>query len=164
MDEDRRGQAQYGSLRTVVVQAIEEARLRGSTSVEAEDLLLALASCGTTETKQSLERAGLDHESILRALRDERRHSLAQAGIEAVDDERLVATPRTDRPSWGTSVREAVSRGRSTVNRNRNRRAAETDVLVGILLANFGTVPRALTLAGIDRDALIGRLQRERRL
>jgi hypothetical protein len=36
---------------------------------------------------------------------------------------------------------------------------AESDLVVGIVQAKLGTVPRALALAGVDRDALIARLQ-----
>lgn len=163
MDEDRRaGHGQYGSLRPIVAQAVEEAGQRGSTTVEAEDLLLALASAGTPETRAMLADAGLDHQSILDALRNERRHSLNYIGIAPLEENRLTTAPRTGRPGWGTSVREAMGRGRMPLNKNRQRGVAECDVLIGVLLARLGTVPRALALAGIDIDALIGRLQRER--
>jgi hypothetical protein len=35
-------------------------------------------------------------------------------------------------------------------------------VLYGVITANVGTVARALEYAGVDRDGLIGRVERER--
>jgi hypothetical protein len=36
----------------------------------------------------------------------------------------------------------------------------EVDTVIGILRADLGTVPRALAIAGVDRGALVERLQR----
>ena len=38
-------------------------------------------------------------------------------------------------------------------------RLAVADALVGVLRAELGTVPRALAYAGVDRSALIARVQ-----
>lgn len=151
-----------GSLRSVVVRAIEEATSRGSRTVEAEDVLLALSSAGSPETRQTLAAAGLDHDSLLAALEAERLHNLAYLGIDPDLARQEPTAPRSGRPVWGTSVREALSRSHSVAGRAaRNRRMSERDAIIGILLANFGTLPRALTLAGVQRDALIGALQRQ---
>jgi hypothetical protein len=48
---------------------------------------------------------------------------------------------------------------RVTVARRRQR-AAEVDLLAALFGLELGTVPRALTLAGVDRDAVLTRALR----
>jgi D-alanyl-D-alanine carboxypeptidase len=48
---------------------------------------------------------------------------------------------------------------RASAMRHRSRRA--TDLLVGILSAELGTVPRALALAGVDRTELLSALDEQ---
>jgi len=149
------------------LRAIEEAARRGSNTVEAEHLLLALSADSTTAASKVLADVGLDHDAIDVALREERARSLAIAGVVAgaaestmgTDASRIVATPRPGRPAWGTSLREVLRTMRGGPSRDRRRRAPETELLVGILRAELGTVPRALAIAGIDRIALIDRLK-----
>ncbi|ANJ26449.1 Clp protease N-terminal domain-containing protein [Agromyces aureus] len=149
------------TLKSVVLGAIDEAARRGAAKVEAEHLLLAISASGDVAAA-TLAEAGLDHDGIEAALRVERERSLAAAGIEPVADERLVAA-RDARPGWGTSIREALSRGNFRVRRARPRAEREglavADALVGVLRADLGTVPRALAYAGVDRAALIARLE-----
>lgn len=56
----------------------------------------------------------------------------------------------------GTNQRGTTQRG---INPRGHRRADEVDLVIGILGADLGTIPRALAIAGIDRDTLIDRLQ-----
>ena len=70
-------------------------------------------------------------------------------------------TDRPTRPSWVSTTREVFRRAQVAGGRRRGR-SAELDVLYGIVTASVGTVPRALEYAGVDRDALIGRVERER--
>ena len=141
-------------LRQIVVAAIDQAAARNSSSAEAEDLLLAIAA-SRSPVAGILASAGLDHEGILRLLRAERERSLAALGIPPIDLEQLRATPRAARPTWGASLRAALLRAR--------RRLTTANVAAGVLLAGYGTVPRALAYGGIDRDALIGQLREVRR-
>lgn len=147
------------SLTPVLARAIEEARTRGSATVEAEHLLLALSADEGLTAAKVLAEVGLDHDAIEEALRRERTESLVGAGIDLVDEGHLDATPRQTRPGWGASVKEAITRGRRPKDDDGRRRSAETELLIGILRASFGTVPRALTLAGVERDVLIERAQ-----
>ena len=149
------------TLKEVIIRAIDEAIDRGASSVEAEHLLLAI-SAGHDLAGGALAEFGLDHDGVDAALRGERERSLRAAGIEPVAEERLVAT-RKSRPVWGSTVREALRRADFTAHRGQRRtereRLAVADALVGILRADLGTVPRALAYAGVDRTALITRLE-----
>jgi ATP-dependent Clp protease ATP-binding subunit ClpA len=147
-------------LRAVVVRAIDEAARRGSGTVEAEHLLLAVAADQRSVAATALAASGLGYDAIDAALREERRSSLITAGVTPVDAARLQSTPRQARPTWGASVREALRRGHAYSSRHHRRRMVEVDTVIGILRADLGTVPRALAIAGVDRGALVERLQR----
>ena len=151
------------SLRPVVVMAIDEAARRNASEVAPEHLLLALAAHPETPAAGILAELGLSHDALDAALDEERRRALAVVGIRDLDPALLVATADTRRPSWASSTREALRRSQAAGARGRRRRTLDLDVLYGIVTANVGTVPRALEYAGIDRDALIGRVERERR-
>jgi D-alanyl-D-alanine carboxypeptidase len=143
--------------RRTITRAIEEATDAGAPAVEAEHLLLAIAS-EPEQVGPVLGEFGVDRAAVAAMLVAEREHSLATAGIGSVDRDRLTATPRRTRPAWGTSAREAIVRG-SRLGRRDRQRTSEADLLTGILQAELGTVPRALAYAGIDRAALVARLR-----
>jgi Clp amino terminal domain, pathogenicity island component len=161
-----------GNLKEVVFRAIEEARRRGSDSVEAEHLMLALAWNRASVPALLMADVDLDYESLDAALTEERARSLAFVGIANFPADRLVATPKESRPNWGASSREALSRSRRIINERAHARGAggpraggprartrarsdDLDLLTAILRAEFGTVPRALAFAGVDREALL---------
>jgi len=146
-------------LRKIVIAAIDQAAARNSASAEAEDLLLAIAA-SRSPVAGILASGGLDHEGILGLLRAERERSLAALGIPPIDPEILRATLRPARPAWGASLRAALLRARQPGVRGRARhRLTTANVAAGVLLAGYGTVPRALAYGGIDRDALIEQLK-----
>jgi D-alanyl-D-alanine carboxypeptidase len=175
MAERARIAEENGTLRDAIVRAFAEAKSRGASTIEAEHLLLALAADPSSIAAQALGAVGLDHDRLVRALDEERRHSLTFAGVQSIDPELLKATPRDARPGWGASAREALARGsrgaRASVSRERVSRASadrgsrrhvrfdEAELLVGILDADLGTVPRALSLAGIDRRRILEQLR-----
>ena len=145
---------------TNVVRQFEvEARRDGAKFIEAEHMLLALASNADSDAGRLLIEAGLDHERLIAALREERRRTLAFAGVSAPDSDHVEAQGLDGAPSLGTSAKMAVRRALigSRHERRRRGRLRGTDLLAGILEADFGTVPRALAIAGVDRDALISR-------
>jgi ATP-dependent Clp protease ATP-binding subunit ClpA len=149
------------SLKRIVQRAIDEAVRRGAPNVEAEHLLLVI-SAGDDPAGRALAEVGLDHAGVEAALRQERERALAAAGVEPVAEERLQSTRRS-RPGWGASFREALLRADFRARRDRSRdereRLAVASALLGILRADLGTVPRALAYAGVDRHALINRLE-----
>ena len=139
--------------------ARHEARKRGSKAVEAEHLLLGLASSPTTVSGRVLIDAGLDRERIDAWLQQERRESVAYAGVE-LRSRMPIATMEGAAPlNLGTSANEAIRRG-AVIGHAENRVRVGTDLLLGILGAELGTVPRILALAGIDRDRLAARTRR----
>jgi len=148
-------------LKAVIVRAIDEAARRGAAKVEAEHLLLSIAESGDVAAR-ALAEAGLDYAGVDAALRGERERSLRAAGIEPVGEARLQAT-RNSRPGWGASIREALKRGNFSARHDRSRadreRLAVADALIGVLRTDLGTVPRALAYAGVDRAALVTRLE-----
>jgi len=136
-----------------------EAKREGAKFIEAEHMLLALASNTDSDAGRLLVEAGLDHERLAAALRDERRRTLAFAGMSAPEKGRVEAKGLDGALTLGTSAKMAVRRALvgSRHDRRRRGRLRGTDLLAGILEAEFGTVPRALAIAGIDRAALVSR-------
>ena len=140
----------------VVVQAREEARLLGATRLEAEHLLLALSRQGASETGRVLAAAGLDHEGLLDALDAEAMRSLEAVGVNG----RAVGLaerplPSMPQPRWGASAKAAIERALTIAKVRRDRRIRPTHLLLGVLRADEGTVPRALASAGVDPAELV---------
>jgi ATP-dependent Clp protease ATP-binding subunit ClpA len=133
--------------RRVVKSAETLASGLGSPTIEAEHLLLALADC-----EPVLAEVGLDHDGVLAALEAERDRSLLAVGISAADFD-LPPAPLT-RPRMAASSKAALERAvRAAVARS-DKRIAGGHILLGVLAAEAGTVPRALAVAGVDRDEL----------
>lgn len=142
--------------RVVVHRAEEEARTLGSPTIEAEHLLLALADeRAGGATAALLHDAGLDPDGLLAALERETELSLAAAGV-AIGDFELPARPPAPRrrPRMAASARRALERSLRIALAHGDRRITTRHVLVGILRAELGTVPRALAGADVDRIAL----------
>ena len=137
--------------RTVVKAAETHARGLGSPTIEAEHLLLALAS--HTPPVAPLEDAGLDHDAVLAALDAARDRSLTAVGIAAGDFD-LPPAPVTRHPRFAASAKTALARAVKASAARHDRRIAAGHVLLGVLAAEAGAVPRALAAAEVDRDAL----------
>jgi ATP-dependent Clp protease ATP-binding subunit ClpA len=143
-------------LTQTIIAATAEAHAAGTDTVEAHHLLLAIARDGSSA---ALAAAGLDHATVRAALDREFTHSLAAAGVR-VEGGLPWATPgRARSPQLGATARAALERGLAAAPRKRDRRPAH--VLLGVVLTQVGTVPRALDLAGIDRAALTDGVRRE---
>jgi ATP-dependent Clp protease ATP-binding subunit ClpA len=152
------GEAQHQAAREVrraIERAIVDAVERGSAAVEAEHLLLALSNLPDSRGGAFLIANGLTREVLESALLAERQHSLGSVGAPQFPASDVKATRRKSRPRWGASAREAFERG-FRVSRNRER-GTTLNLVVGALMAELGTVPRMLSLAGIDRHQLLGR-------
>jgi ATP-dependent Clp protease ATP-binding subunit ClpA len=133
--------------RQVVKAAETMASGLASPTVEAEHLLLALADC-----QPVLADAGLDHDGVLAALEAERERSLTAVGISASDFD-LPPAPLT-RPRFAASGKLALERAVRAASARSDRRIAGGHILLGVLAAEAGTVPRALAIAGVDRQEL----------
>ena len=140
-------------LKTMLDRAGIEARHDGSTTVEAQHLLLAIAADPAGLPGRVLTAAGLDHDAIRAALRREFEQSLNVAGVSATAFDLPPATPDPDRvPQPGASIQLALERCLKAGGR---RHIQPAHLLLGVLLAEVGTVPRALALSGVDRAALL---------
>ena len=146
------------AMRASLARARVEAKQAGSRTLEAEHLMLALAADADSEPARLLADAGLDYDRLTGALRNERRQSLAHAGIQP--GEERAPRPSDGTPVWATSAKEALLRGKDVATRQHRSRMGGTELLVGILHADLGTVARALEFAGVDRAALIERATR----
>jgi D-alanyl-D-alanine carboxypeptidase len=145
-------------LHAIIVRAQHEAREDGSATVEAPHLLLAVAGEPEPTTREVLDSAGLDQQAIRAALKREFEHSLSAVGVSSASYELPLPSRLPTHPAMGTSAKLALERGFASVPRKKDLRPAH--VLLGILSAQVGTVPRALALVGIDRDDLTARVRR----
>jgi ATP-dependent Clp protease ATP-binding subunit ClpA len=136
--------------RAVVHTAVSEAKASGQSSVEAEHLLLALA------TSPELRSLGLDREQLAEALVEEERRSLSAVGLSAENHQQHQSASRE--PRFGASAKLALQRGVKLAQLRGGRRFRAQDLLAGVLAAEHGRVPRALNLVGIDVDELRGRI------
>ncbi|WP_328767952.1 Clp protease N-terminal domain-containing protein [Streptomyces sp. NBC_00286] len=146
-------------LQAVLDRAELEAREDGSATVEAQHVLLAVAVQDGTDAQRALDSAGLDHAALKDALYREFEHSLSAAGVSLreFDLPRATQDPAR-RPQLGASFKLALER-MAAVHRKKDLRSGH--LLLGILQAEVGTVPRALAMAGVDRTDLIERVRGE---
>jgi ATP-dependent Clp protease ATP-binding subunit ClpA len=146
----------------VVRQFVLEAKQDAAKFVEAEHMLLTLATDEKSQACQLLNQSGLTYQQLMAALHEERRRTLAFAGVEPLDERQTAAT-ELDRPlRLGTSAKAAIKRAMIASRDGRPRRPhiRSTDLLFGILQAELGTVPRTLAIAGIDRALLMARAEK----
>jgi ATP-dependent Clp protease ATP-binding subunit ClpA len=144
-------------IHSIIEEAGRAAQEDGSATIEAEHLLLAIASDQEPTTRQILTSAGLDRRTVREALDREFEHSLDAAGVfpGAFDLQRTSGAQAL--PRLGASAKLAVERGVGSAGRKSDLQPAH--LLLGILQARVGTVPRALELAGIDQSELRTRVQ-----
>jgi ATP-dependent Clp protease ATP-binding subunit ClpA len=142
-------------LHAIMGLAEDEARRDGSATIEAQHLLLAIASGPDGAPRRVLTAAGLDHQAVRDALDREFARSLAAAGVSAHAFDLPPASNSLKQPGHGASIGLAIERAFAVAGHKKGLRPAH--LLVGILQAEVGTVPRALALAGVDRAALAER-------
>jgi D-alanyl-D-alanine carboxypeptidase len=146
--------------REIVTQARNEARALGSSRVEAEHLLLALAARPDTSAGRLLTAAGLDHRAVREVLDLEFERSLGAVGILlhgfCLPEQGL---PVSGGPRLAQSAKLAFERGLKTRAARHDRGFDPLHLLIGIVSAEGGTVARALAAAEVDRGALAARAQ-----
>ena len=128
----------------------------GSSSVEAEHLLISIAS-GNSTAGHALKNVGLEPHELRDALQRDFERVLNHVGIDASGVD-LPANCRRTKPSWGTSAKQGLERALAEAKRRGDRKVGCEHLLRGLLAAEHGTVPRILAAEGIDRDELTGRL------
>ncbi|QKW40471.1 hypothetical protein HUT06_17615 [Actinomadura sp. NAK00032] len=143
-------------MHTVMERAAAEAQAMGSKGIEAEHLLLAVAREPEDTVRELLDSAGLDYQTITDALQREFEEGLGAAGISVTDRDVLRPRKSIRRPSDASeSAKLVLERGMAAVDDKKDLRPAH--ILLGLLELKAGTVPRALALAGVDRDELRAR-------
>jgi hypothetical protein len=147
--------------RDALKQARELASKLNSRTVEAEHLLVVPAD-PWTETATILQEAGLDPSRIEVTLRQGNWLSLAVAGVETLTNDKASASIHSRTPQWGASAKAALARVLHLARGSERAPETTTDLLVGILQAELGTVPRTLAIAGTDRTELLARIGESR--
>jgi D-alanyl-D-alanine carboxypeptidase len=145
--------------REVLERAEREAQGDGSATIEAGHFLLAIAAQEGTDAGRVLDSAGLGYDAVKEALLREFAQSLSAAGVslDAYDLPRATPDP-SRRPRPGAWYRPAMERMAAARGRGHLRSG---HLLLGILGAEVGTVPRALAIAGVNRVSLTERVRSE---
>ena len=144
--------------RLVVVAAEAEARALGSPAIEPEHLLLALTRLDqTTPAGEALAEAGLGHDDVLEALDAERERSLMAVGISIGDFDLPPARPSA-KPRMAAGAKRALEDALRISLVRADKRIGSGHILLALLRAQAGTVPRALKEAGVDRAELNDRV------
>lgn len=147
-------------LESTFERAAKEAEADFSRTIDARHILLALAADQETTAGRYLTSVGLDHGAVRTALEREFDQSLKLVGTQRPEsslqaDERDTAARASAHLNLGLSVQQALKRGLRGLKVN----PTPAHVLLGILRAEVGTVPHALSLAGYDRAELAARLE-----
>jgi D-alanyl-D-alanine carboxypeptidase len=142
--------------RSLISNAEAEARKRRSPVVEAEHLLLAMSDVPGSEAAGLLASVGLGHDAIETALSREFESSLAAAGVTVSLDSLGRPSPEPPR-HLRLSASFKATMERSVTASAGSRQIRPAHLLLGILGAQVGTVPRALALSGVDRAELARR-------
>lgn len=136
--------------REIVTRGMDEAHALGSTTIEAEHLLAALAM-STGPVGGVLAQEGLTADRVRDLIREERSRSLASAGIRAPSP----APTEGDLPlstSAKAVLRRAVAASRGSIT--------DVTMATAVLGQEAGTVPRLLAIAGVDKERLLDALGR----
>jgi len=141
------------SWRRVLKRARDEAAELGAPNLEAEHMLLALARDEDPVVRQVLAAARLEHETLLDALEAQEEAALASVGVSRAAFG-LPRRPLGRTPGWGTSSKQALIRAKTVAAARRDGRIEPPHILIAVLRAEAGPVPRALAFAGVDRLVL----------
>ncbi|MGZ8652627.1 MAG: Clp protease N-terminal domain-containing protein [Actinomycetota bacterium] len=147
---------------TVVVDARSEAVDHADALLGAEHLLLALARRSGWDAGLVLAGAGLNHQRLRSAIDADIERTLETVGVSASTIRIPSSSLRpVKEPRWGTSAKRALERAARAARDHGDRRILPTHILIGVLGAAEGTVPRALTAAGVDVDQLVAAAEAE---
>lgn len=144
---------------TVVIGADYEARSSGASTIEAEHILLALAGQGKSDVAKALAEVGLGPEEVRTALAREFESSLVGVGASSTGLDLPDVPPRPRSPRWGASAKRALERAVKIAEARGERRVLPAHLLLGVLAAEVGTVPRALAVAGVSTSDLTERTE-----
>jgi hypothetical protein len=132
----------------VLASAQKQVLGRGEDAIEAEDLLLVLAD------HPDLRDFRLERERLVAALAQEEQRSLAAVSISAGEFDLSYTARRPRKAKLATSGKLALHRAVKLAVGRGERCVSAHHLLWGVLAADYGRVPRALQLAGVDTDEL----------
>jgi D-alanyl-D-alanine carboxypeptidase len=144
------------STRIVVADATEEARAAGLRQAEPEHFLLALTGC--PQVAPVLAGAGLDRDGVRSAIDAQTTEALAGVGVSADDYGLPDPSPVPGQIGLTTGSKLLLERTLKIGMRRGDKRLEPAHLVLGLLEAEVGTVPRALSAAGVDRAALADRV------
>jgi D-alanyl-D-alanine carboxypeptidase len=145
-------------VRVVLAQAQAEAVADQAPAIEAEHMLLALTGPQGGQARDLLIEAGLDHNGVQLALAADIERTLGLVGVRLAEGRMpRPAHYRGRKPRLGNSAKWVLHRSVAAARGGAANKIEPRHVLVGLLNARVGSVPRALDLAGVDRPALIAR-------
>jgi ATP-dependent Clp protease ATP-binding subunit ClpA len=142
--------------RRVAVEANSVAAGLGAPSIEAEHLLISIAS-GNDPAGHALRDVGLDAHEVREAIQRDFARVLGRVGIDA-SGVTPSANCRRTKPRWGASATQGLVRAYEEAKRRGERTIRSEHILLGLLRAEHGAVPRILNAEGIDREVLTARL------
>jgi D-alanyl-D-alanine carboxypeptidase len=144
--------------RNVVKRSREEAARLRSPTVDAEHLLLALAAPASGAPATVLAEAGLDRERLVEAFDAEFESSLDAVGLPAAELLEQAPPSGWRSPRWGQSAKLALARSVKEAEARRDRRLRPAHILLAVLRAEAGRVPRALQGTGVEAPELAARM------
>lgn len=142
------------SVRWVLTRARDEAAELGAADVEAEHVLLALTLADDALVKLVLARAHVEHDALRQAMQAQDEAALACVGVSREAFGMPPSQPLRRTPGWATSTKQAIMRARKIAKAHDRGRMSPGDLMLGVLRAQAGSVPRALAFAGVDPVAL----------
>ena len=134
----------------VLERARDEAAVLGSQDLEAEHILLALAAGDDPVVHGVLTGAGLDRDALRRALEAQEEAALASVGVSRAAFDLPPRPPLKRTPGWSTSAKQAMIRAKTIATARHEARLEPPHLLIGVLRAEAGPVPRALAFASAD--------------
>jgi ATP-dependent Clp protease ATP-binding subunit ClpA len=139
--------------RGTILRAREHARRAVSPTIEAEHFLLALAEVPVGRAGVALAGLGLTEEAVRAAIDRELLGALAAVGVRG-HGARSAPTPRPRRggPRWGQSAKLAMKRSLDEAVRRGDRRIGNEHLLLALVGAEAGVVPRLLQELGATPD------------
>lgn len=143
-------------VRTVVVDARSEALIHADGQLEAEHLLLALARRSEDDAGKVLAGVGLAHDRLRVVIDADVERTLEAVGVSTT----AIRIPGSSllpgkEPRFGASAKRALERAVRVAKGHGDRHLLPIHILIGVLGAREGTVPRVLAAAGVDVGELV---------
>ena len=154
--------------RAVAARAQDEARRLGTSVVGSEHLLLALAASPESPAGRALAALQIDEEAVRRAIDEEFRSALERVGI-AISGVAVspAPVPSEKRLRWGASAKSVLEQALKEARGRKERHIGSEHILLALLRAGAGAVPRLLDTLGVSRteieESLADTLEREDR-